>query len=672
MSQSHPSASSDPKVIAGRYEVEKRLGAGAMGVVYKAKDLTLRRDVAIKTIRFEGLAASQTASDELLERFKREARTAAQLKHPNIVTIYDIGDVEGLSYIAMEFIDGTGLERIILDSGKVPVQRAAALAAQVADALGFAHQHGVIHRDIKPANIMVEPGERVKVTDFGIAKPMDAAENLTATGGLLGTPSYMSPEQARGQKIDGRSDLFSVGCLLYEMVTGRKAFSGDNITAILFKIIQEEPAPVRELNPLVPEELTRIVDRALAKSPDARHQTGRELADELLALTHPGHVPTVRETDVPTSPVGAGGGTPTIATPPTAKGTSPPSPATTPATMPDGGATVPVPPTELLATSPPVRPSPPPPEPPTAAARTRRPQALPRRRKTGGGLRRWVGVGAAAVLLLALLATGTWWAFGRRRPAPTPTTEGGVSTESATATTPTTPAAAPASDAGASAPPVAPASDAAATATPTPPPPAPPPRASSAPARAAGAAPPVPAGPTTRTDTPSAPPAAAPPRPVPDEPAATAAAPSLPPAGEDFLDRLPEEAPDGRAAGNALAEQYRSGGGSTSFGATGRYNRRPRIPPHAPPERPAVRALAWILSAEQAHLARAGRYGTLSELVEAGDLPLGGGWTADGFTRRQYRFTVSAAGDRFRAEARPLAGGRAFYVDEAGYVLVAD
>ena len=327
MSQSQSSASSDPKVIAGRYEVEKKLGAGAMGVVYKARDLTLHRDVAIKTIRFESMAASQTASDELLERFKREARTAAKLKHPNIVTIYDIGDAEGLSYIAMEFIDGVGLERIIRDSGKVPVQRAAGLVAQVADALGFAHEHEVIHRDIKPANIMVEPGERVKVTDFGIAKPMIATENLTATGGLLGTPSDMSPEQARGHEIDGRSDLFSVGCLLYELVTGRKAFSGDTITAIIFKIVQDDPPPVRELNPLVPEELARIVDRALTKSPDARYQTGRELAEALLTLTQPGFVPTVRETDVPTAPPGAAGGAPTLATPPTAQGgvASPPT-----------------------------------------------------------------------------------------------------------------------------------------------------------------------------------------------------------------------------------------------------------------------------------------------------------------------------------------------------------
>ena len=217
----------DPTQIAQRYQVIKRLGAGAFGTVYKAKDKILGRMVAIKTIRLEGLAASGGAGlEELMDRFKREAMVSAQLKHPNIVTIYDIGDSEGVSYIAMEFIDGVGLDRVIAGAGRLPVDRAAALAAQVADALDFAHKHNVVHRDIKPANIMVEAGDRVKVTDFGIAKVTDSAEHLTATGSLLGTPSYMSPEQARGSAIDGRSDLFAVGAIVYEMVAGKKAAIG--------------------------------------------------------------------------------------------------------------------------------------------------------------------------------------------------------------------------------------------------------------------------------------------------------------------------------------------------------------------------------------------------------------------------------------------------------------
>jgi serine/threonine-protein kinase len=657
VSQSQSPAPADPKVIAGRYEVEKRLGAGAMGVVYKARDLTLRRHVAIKTIRFEGLAASQTASDEMLERFKREARTAAQLKHPNIVTIYDIGDVEGLSYIAMEFIDGVGLERIILDSGKVPVARAAGLVAQVADALGFAHQHGVIHRDIKPANIMVEPGERVKVTDFGIAKPMDAAENLTATGGLLGTPSYMSPEQARGHKIDGRSDLFSVGCLLYEMVTGRKAFGGDTITAIIFKIIQEEPPPVRELNPLVPEALAQVVDRALAKSPETRFQTGREFADALLPLTQPGHIPTLRQADVATAPPGAAD-TPTIATPPTAQGgTLASTPTVAPDTRPAPGATVPVAPTELVAPPPPPKP---PPAPPTGAVRTRRPQPLPRRAPDRGGKGRVLAGTAAGVVVLGLLAAGTWWALGRRDPGPAAPDPAPTAVADATPI-PAQPAPEPGADTPTSAPESAP--------TPTAPPVRPSATAAAPPPAAAAPAAASPGTSVATAPPPAAPPATAP-RSEPPASASTRTAPPPPPS-DAYLDQLPEERPDGRAAGEAVARGFRSeSSGSSTFGATGTYKRRPRIPRHAPAEKPAVYGLAWILSAQKAHHGRTGRYGSLSELVAAGDLPAVAA-TGDSFTRRQYRFTVRTEGDRFRAEARPVAPrGRPFYVDEAGYVLV--
>src|SRR2546422_2033177 len=211
----------DPTEIAQRYSVIKRLGAGAFGTVYKAKDKILGRMVAIKTIRLEGLAASGGAGlEELMDRFKREAMVSAQLKHPNIVTIYDIGDSEGMSYIAMEFIDGVGLDRVIAGAGRLPVDRAAALGAQVADALDFAHKNNVVHRDIKPANIMIEAGDRVKVTDFGIAKVTDSGEHLTMTGSLLGTPSYISPEQARGGPIDGRSDPFSLGCVVFKILAG--------------------------------------------------------------------------------------------------------------------------------------------------------------------------------------------------------------------------------------------------------------------------------------------------------------------------------------------------------------------------------------------------------------------------------------------------------------------
>jgi serine/threonine-protein kinase len=292
VSASNPAAP-EPTEIAGRFEVVQKLGAGAFGTVYKARDKLLGRLLAIKTMRMEGLAASQAGLGEMLDRFRREAQVAAQLKHPSIVTIYDIGESEGRSYISMELIDGIGLDRVIAESGRIPVERAAGLAAQVADALDFAHRNGVVHRDIKPANIMIEPGDRVKVTDFGIAKPTDSAEHLTMTGSLLGTPSYMSPEQARGSALDGRSDLFSLGCVLYEMVAGRKAFRGESITALLFKIITEEPPPIRELDPSLPDRLVHVIAKATAKAPENRYQTGRELADDLLTLARPGSLPTL-------------------------------------------------------------------------------------------------------------------------------------------------------------------------------------------------------------------------------------------------------------------------------------------------------------------------------------------------------------------------------------------
>ena len=223
------------------------------------------------------------------------------MQHPNIVALCDIGTWEGLTYISMEFVDGVGLDRVIQGSGKMAIERAASIGAQIAEALDAAHKQGVIHRDIKPANIMILPGDRVKVTDFGIAKVTDSAEHLTVTGSLLGTPSYMSPEQARGGEIDGRSDLFSLGCILYEMLAGQRAFRGESITALLFKIITEEPPSLRDLDPTVSDAMLHIIGKALSKAKERRYQTGRELADDLLAITQPGFVPTLRAKETPTT-----------------------------------------------------------------------------------------------------------------------------------------------------------------------------------------------------------------------------------------------------------------------------------------------------------------------------------------------------------------------------------
>jgi len=277
-----------PSTIAGRYEIVDKLGAGAFGTVYRARDSVLGRTVAIKTIRMDQLAAAPERAGEMRERFRREAQVAAQLKHPNILTIHDIGEFEGLSYIAMELVEGVGLDSVIAKEGPLPVARLARIGAQVADALGYAHGRSVVHRDIKPANVMLEAGDLVKVTDFGIAKPLDAADQLTATGALIGTPAYMSPEQARGEAVDGRSDLFAVGCILYEMATGQRAFGGASLTAILLKIATENPRPIAEVNPGVPAPLVTIVGRALSKDPKARYQSGGDLARDLGALAATG------------------------------------------------------------------------------------------------------------------------------------------------------------------------------------------------------------------------------------------------------------------------------------------------------------------------------------------------------------------------------------------------
>ncbi|HEX9189568.1 MAG TPA: serine/threonine-protein kinase, partial [Vicinamibacteria bacterium] len=423
MSASKPAVPEPTRI--GKYEIVAKLGAGAFGTVYKAMDPELGRLVAIKTIRLEGLAASQASLDDLLARFRREAQVAAKVKHPNIVTIYEIGNAEGVSYISMEFVEGVGLDRVIAKSGRMSMERAASIAAQVADALDYAWRaQKLVHRDIKPANIMVEPGDRVKVTDFGIAKATDSADHLTATGSLLGTPSYMSPEQARGATVDGRSDLFSVGCILYEMIAGQKAFRGETLTAIMFKIITEEPPSLRGLDPTVTDEMLRIVGKALSKAPETRYQSGRELADDLLALTRPGFVPTLRAGETPTlSPDTPPGDVPTLASPATARAAVTVSSAPT-AAQPGAGGPPPLPPTVL---TPPTRKEPPPAKPvPTAAPR---PPAAGAVRRKGGGAGLIVGLGLAGVVALATIVASAWYLFGRKAEAPSPSPETAAAVE---------------------------------------------------------------------------------------------------------------------------------------------------------------------------------------------------------------------------------------------------
>ena len=270
----------------GRYEILGELGHGAMGIVYKAKDPLIDRVVAIKTIHL-GLALDE--KEEYEERFYQEAKAAGRLSHPNIVTIYDVGKSGDVAYIAMELLQGRELRDIMNESGLLPVDQVLDVVAQVAQGLAYAHEHDVVHRDVKPSNIMVVRDGHVKITDFGIARMASSAVR-TQTGMVLGSPKYMSPEQVMGKAIDRRSDIFSLGVMLYEMLTGQAPFVGENINAIMYQTLNVVPAPPNKLNPAVPEMLNFIVAKALAKKLEDRYQNAKDFAIDLRACrdTMPG------------------------------------------------------------------------------------------------------------------------------------------------------------------------------------------------------------------------------------------------------------------------------------------------------------------------------------------------------------------------------------------------
>jgi hypothetical protein len=265
----------------GRYKILGELGRGAMGAVYRAVDPLIERDVAIKTL-LPNLPPE--VMDEVRERFIREARSAGRLNHPNIVTIFDVGEHEGVAYIAMELLEGRSLQQVMKES-RLSFDAIAELAAQVADALDAAYQFKIVHRDVKPANIMVAPNGRAKLTDFGVAR-VDSS-SMTQTGAALGSPKYMSPEQVLGLPVDPRSDVFSLGVVLYEMLTQRTPFERPTDTTVfsLMNRIAGEPHPaLRSIDPKVPEGFERIVSRALAKKPEQRYARAGEMAAELRAL----------------------------------------------------------------------------------------------------------------------------------------------------------------------------------------------------------------------------------------------------------------------------------------------------------------------------------------------------------------------------------------------------
>ncbi|MGB9006842.1 MAG: protein kinase [Candidatus Aminicenantales bacterium] len=262
----------------GKYTILGEIGRGAMGIVYKATDPYIGRTVAIKTIRFDVLGQGPER-DMAQKRFIREAHSAGNLSHPNIVTIYDVGEDGDRSYIAMEYIDGCSLEELISSRKKLSLEETASLAEQVANALDTAHRKGVIHRDIKPANILIDQEGKPHLVDFGIARL--STSTMTQTNMIMGTPYYMSPEQIAGKKVDNRSDIFALGGVLYEMLTGQKPFPGESITTVIYKIMNENPLPVRNFQKNLPEGLEPILQKALAKDPAARYQSCREMVNDI-------------------------------------------------------------------------------------------------------------------------------------------------------------------------------------------------------------------------------------------------------------------------------------------------------------------------------------------------------------------------------------------------------
>ncbi|HLE72137.1 MAG TPA: protein kinase [Vicinamibacteria bacterium] len=279
-----------PQIPGGRYHIVERLAAGAIGGVYKALDTILDRPVAVKCINLDTPFADHSP-DELRERFVREARIAARLQHPNIVTIYDIVATSDRGFIIMEFIEGQSLESLFAERKRLPMPDALHVLTQLAGAIDYAHSRNVVHRDVKPVNILVSPSLWVWVTDFGIAKS-ELSTNLTMAGGVLGTPDYMSPEQAKGEDVDARSDLFSLGCILFECVTGEKPFRSPSLTGVLLSIINDEPVfPLNWRSLGLPNGLKPILHHALEKNREKRYPTGAELVAALAALEGSARLP---------------------------------------------------------------------------------------------------------------------------------------------------------------------------------------------------------------------------------------------------------------------------------------------------------------------------------------------------------------------------------------------
>jgi len=260
----------------GRYEIIGELGKGSMGVVYRAHDPQIDRAVALKVLRED-----RVTSDAFVQRFLKEARAIGRLSHPNIVTVYDVGEDHGTIFIAMELLEGTPLNRVIQER-ELSVEEIVRLGAQMAETLGYAHQKGIVHRDVKPSNILLLVNGQIKITDFGIAHIEDPSALVqTQAGEILGTPAYMSPEQVLARPIDGRSDLFSLGIILYELSTKKRPFTGDSMSGVFQAITQTHPPEPHQINPSIPQRLSQTIMRCLNKAPEDRFESGHALARAL-------------------------------------------------------------------------------------------------------------------------------------------------------------------------------------------------------------------------------------------------------------------------------------------------------------------------------------------------------------------------------------------------------
>jgi serine/threonine-protein kinase len=283
------SAPQPPRILSDRYELGEILGFGGMSEVHLARDTRLHRDVAVKVLR-----ADLARDPSFYLRFRREAQNAAALNHPAIVAVYDTGEAETpsgpLPYIVMEYVDGVTLRDIVHTEGPIPPRRAIEIIADACQALNFSHNHGIIHRDVKPANIMISKNNAVKVMDFGIARALADSHSVTQTSAVIGTAQYLSPEQASGNAVDARSDVYSLGCVLYEILTGEPPFVGDTPVAVAYQHVREDPVPPSTKNPAIAPELDAVVLKALAKNPDNRYQTAAEMRADLVRV-HNGEAP---------------------------------------------------------------------------------------------------------------------------------------------------------------------------------------------------------------------------------------------------------------------------------------------------------------------------------------------------------------------------------------------